>query len=479
MNLKKQAVSSIFWSSIQQFGTQGISFIVSIILARALLPAEFGLIAMLTIFISLGTSLVDSGLTQSLIRTRDLDEDDYSTVFYFNLAGSVVVYLIAFFLAPFISRFYNQALLTPILRLYTVTFVINAFAAIQNTRLIKKMDFKTQTKVAIPSLILGSTVGLILAFNNYGVWSLVWSNIAQSLAMTMQLIFWSKWIPGFVFNLKKFKHHFHFGMKLMFSGVLDIIYTNIYTIVIGKFFAPSQLGYYNRADTLQMLPVGNLNAIITKVSFPLFSSIQNDDIKLKIVYKKIMQMVLFVITPTLVLMGVMAEPMFRLLFTDKWLPAVPYFQILCINGILYPIHSYNLQILNVKGRSDLFLKLEVIKKILGVAVIIVSFQYGIFGLLYGSVITSILCFFINTHYGGRFLDYPSWEQIKDIVPILLLSFLLGFSGHVLDNILKNHQFPDLFRLLIGGFIGVILYLSMAYIFKMSTLNEIIKLIKNR
>jgi O-antigen/teichoic acid export membrane protein len=479
MSLKKQALSGVFWSTIQQFSSQGIGFIVSVILARLLVPAEFGLIAMLGIFIGIGTALINGGLTMSLIRSQDPDDEDYSTVFFFNLVGSIIIYSVVFIAAPLISDFYNQDLLTSIIRVYSIIFIINAFSAIQTTRLSKNMDFKTQMKVSIPSLIIGSIVGITMAYNGYGVWSLVWSAIIQSFVATIQLWYWSKWMPLWIFNIEKFKYHFHYGVKLMSSGILDIIFTNAYTIIIGKFFAPAQVGYYNRADTLQMLPVGNISSIITRVSFPLFSSIQDDNIRLKSVYKRIMQMVIFLVAPTLIVMAVLAEPLFRLFFTDKWLPAVPYFQILCFNGILYPIHSYNLQILNVKGRSDLFLKLEIIKKIFFVLVILFSFQFGIYGLLYGGVITSILCFFINTHYSGKFLNYSAWEQTKDLLPIILLSVIIGGILYFCDQFLLNYFPFDFIRLFIGGIIGSSLFIISAYFLKMNSLFELIKIIKRQ
>jgi len=461
------------------FGTQGIGLVVSIILARLLLPAEFGLIAMLGIFLGLAATLINSGLTTSLIRTENLDEEDYSTVFFFNLGVSCFLYGLIVLLAPYIASFYNQPVLTPVVRVYSITFVINAFSAIQVTRLNKCMDFKTQLKVSIPSLVIGCTVGVTMAYMGYGVWSLVWSAVIQSFASAVQLWYFAKWKPLWVFNIEKFKFHFHYGIKLMFSGILDILFTNAYTIIIGKFFAPAQVGFYNRAESLQMFPVSAINSIIGKVTFPLFATIQNDDERLKMVYKKIMQMVLFLVTPTLVLMAVVAEPLFRLLLTEKWLPAVPYFQILCFNGILYPIHSYNLQILVVKGRSDLFLKLEIIKKILTVVIILISFQFGIYGLLYGSVIGSVLCFFINTHYSGKFLNYTAWQQTKDILPIIFVSIGVGGLVLVSDLVLKNYYFIDFFRLAFGSVLGIILYISAAYLFKLSSLFELITIAKRQ
>lgn len=479
MSLRKLALKGVFWSTLQMFASQGISFVVSVILARLLLPSEFGLVGMLGIFMGIGGVLINGGLTQSLIRTADPDDEDFSTVFYFNLIGSIVVYVVLFVSAPLIGQFYQQTVLTSIVRLYGVTFIINAFATIQNTRLNKMLDFKTQMLVSIPSLIVSSLVGVFMAYYGYGVWSLVWMAVIQSLVGTIQLWYWSRWKPLWIFNREKFNFHFHYGFKLMFSGILDILFTNVYTIIIGKFFSPMQVGYFNRANSLQMLPVGNASSIISKVSYPLFASIQEDDIRLKIVYKKIMQMVIFVVSPTLVLMTVLSEPLFRWLFTEKWLPAVPYFQILFVNGILYPIHVYNLQILNVKGRSDLFLKLEIIKKIIVVIAVLISFRYGIFGLLYGTVITSLIAFFINTHYSGKFIDYSAWKQTKDLMPIVLLSFMVGAIIYLIDYEMMVLNLGDLFRLIFGGGFGVILFLGLSYLFKMSSLMELIKIIKRQ
>jgi O-antigen/teichoic acid export membrane protein len=400
-------------------------------------------------------------------------------VFFFNLGGSIVIYGIIYLVAPFIADFYNQEALTLIVRVYCVVFIINAFSAIQLTRLTKMMDFKTQMKVSVPSLIIGGCVGITMAYNGYGVWSLVWSSITQTIAGTIQLWFWSQWRPLWVFNIAKFNYHFNYGVKLMLSGVLNLIFTHAYTIIIGKFFAPAQVGFYNRAQTFQMLPVNSISSIVTKVSFPLFSSIQNDDVRLKSIYKRIMQMVIFIVTPTLILMAVMGEPLFRLLFTEKWLPAVPYFQILCVTGILHPINLYNLQILNVKGRSDLFLKLAVVKKIIVVLVILVSFQYGIYGLLYGSVFTSVFAFFINTHFSGKFLNYPAWEQTKDLLPIIGLGVLTGAVVYFLDNNFTQAIPNDFFRLVVGGSSGITLYTAVAYLFKMNSLTELIHIIKRK
>jgi O-antigen/teichoic acid export membrane protein len=475
--LKQKALSGVLWTGLQQFSTQGISFIVSIILARLLLPEEFGLIAMIGVFMGIGAMLMQAGLGSSLIRTDHPTQEDYSTVFFFNLAGSVFMYLLIFLAAPYIAAFYQQEILIEIIRWYGSIFIINAFALVQTTRLTKLLDFKTQLQVSIPATIFSGIVGVSLAYLGYGVWSLVVMAIAQAFASALQLWIVAKWQPTWVFNKQKFQYHFNYGYKLTLSGLLDTLFNNAYVLLIGKFFAPAQVGFYNRADTLKQLPVGNIGAILGKVTFPLFAAIKNDDIRLKNVYKKMMQVVVFLVAIVLLLMAALAEPLFRFLFTEKWLPAVPYFQILCWNGILYPIHSYNLNILKVKGRSDLFLKLEILKKVMITIVIAISFQYGIYGLLYGSVVTSVLAFFINTHYTGKFLNYTAWEQAKDIVPTIVLATFSSALVVVLDLFLQQIRLLDVFRLIIGGLFGVLLYVFLAFLFKMTAFTELKNLIK--
>jgi O-antigen/teichoic acid export membrane protein len=474
MSLRKQATSGMVWTFTQQFGTQIISFIVSLVLARLLLPKEFGLIGMIAVFVSVGRALVDSGLTQSLVRSKDLDQEDFSTVFYFNLAASILIYIIIYFSAHLVANFYDQSLLTPILRLYCITFIITAFSAVQLARLTQKMDFKTQTLVAIPSIIVGGIVGVSMAYMGYGVWSLVWNQIVTAVISSVQLWIYSKWSPSLVFNVDKFKDHFNFGYKLTLSALLNKIFNNIYPIVIGKYFSAAQVGFYTRADTMKQLPVQNISGALNKVTYPLFASIQDDDARLRRVYKQLMQMVVFVIAPTLVFLAILAEPTFRFLFTEKWLPAVPYFQILCVSGILYPIHAYNLNILKVKGRSDLFLKLAVIKKSITVVGIIIGIQFGIYGLLYAQVILSFFSFFINAYYTNRFINYSAWQQIKDILPIIGLSLVCGVGLWFLDRVLQEQI--DFLRLAVGGIAGGITYILLSYLFKFDSLNELNKLI---
>lgn len=476
MSLRKTAISGLVWTFAQQFGTQGIQFFVSIIMARLLMPEEFGLIGMISVFMAVGSSLMDSGLTQSLIRTENPDQEDYSTVFFFNLAGSIIIYFILFFTAPLIASFFNQPILVDILRLYCFSFVIKAFSAVQLTRLTKVMDFKTQMTVAIPSLIASGILGVFLAYHDYGVWSLVWMTLFQALLNTIQLWWKTGWKPSLIFNMEKFKYHFQFGYKLTLSGLLDTIFKNIYQIIIGKYFLAAQVGFYTKANSLKQLPVSNISRALNKVTYPLFASIKNDDIRLKNVYRQIIQMVVFVIAPTLIIIGVLAEPLFRFLFTEKWLPAVPYFQILCLAGILYPINSYNLNVLKVKGRSDLFLRLEVIKKILITVIISFTIQFGIEGLIWGQLFTSIIVLFINTYYTGKFIQYNIVQQARDILPIIFLAGVAGAGVYGLDYIMRSNNYIDFVRLVIGGALGLAIFGCIAWVLKMAVLSNFIKIV---
>jgi teichuronic acid exporter len=478
MSLRKEAISGFMWTLAQQFSGQIIGFAVSIILARLILPEEFGLIGMIAIFMGIGSTFISSGLTQSLIRSKDATDLDFSTVFYFNLVVGILMYVLVFISAPYIALFFEQPSLILLIKVYCTIFIIQAIGAVQITRLTKKMDFKTQLKINLPSLIIGSIVGISMALSGYGVWSLVWSAIVQSLAANIQVWFWSKWRPLWKFDKTLFVQHWKYGYKLLLSGLLNSVFSNIYPLIIGKYFLPSQVGFYQRANNLKDLPVTNISNALNKVTFPLFAKIQDENQRLKDIYKKIMQVVVFVISPILFLMAALGEPLFRFLFTETWLPAVPYFQILCLSGVLYPIHSYNLNILTVKGLSGLFLRLEVIKKILLVILLFFGFQFGIYGLLIASVLGSVLALFVNSYFTGKYIDYGVWSQFGDLLPIITTSLSVGIGIYFLDQKAIGYL-PDILRLLIGGILGVGLFLALSNLLKLQALKEIRLLIQKK
>lgn len=478
MSLKKEALSGLIWTFSQQFGSQIITFIIGVVVARLLLPSDFGTIAMFGVVMSIGKSLADGGMASSLIRTKETNDEDFSTVFWFNIAVAMGIYGIIFMTAPFIAEFYTLELLTPIIRVYCLVLVINSFITVQHTRFVKEMKFKVLFTIQLPSLIISGIAGVIFAYYGFGVWSLVYSALIQSLLSTIQYWFYGKWRPLFIFNKQKFKHHFGFGFKLTLSGLLDTVFKDIYTIIIGKVFSPGQLGYYNRADNLKQLPITNLSVALNRVTYPLFSKIQNDDVQLKNVYKKIMKAVIFVVAPILMIMCVLAEPLIRFILTEKWLPVAPYLQILCIVGLFYPIHSYNLNILKIKGRSDLFLKLEVIKKILIVVVVLVSVNYGIFGLLWGRVFTTIAALFINMYYSGKFIDYKAFEQLKDILPTIVLAVCVGLFIYLVDTFLWRSDI-EIVRLTIMGMVALGTYILLGKMLKFSEFDFIRNLIRKK
>lgn len=480
MNLRKKTINGLIWTFTQQFGVQAISFIITIVLARILGPSEFGIIAMLAVFIAVGGLLLDGGLTSSLIRTGRANHKDYSTVFFFNLGGSIVIYGLVYFLAPIISSFYKQEILISVLRIYSIVFIINAFYEIQNARLVKVMNFKTQALIQIPSVLTSGLIGIFLAKNGFGVWSLVWMNISQSFLITLFHWIFSKWRPSMIFDAKSFKTHFHFGYKMTLSGLLDIIYKNIYVLIIGKNYSTTQLGYYSRAESISQLPTNNIFNAINSVTYPMFASISEDNIRLKTVYKKLVQQVLFWNASILILLLVVAEPLFRFLLTEKWLPAVPYFQILCLAGILYPIHAYNHNILKVKGRSDLILKIEFVKKIIAVTGILLIIPFGIFGLLYFQLAFSILSCFINSYYSGVLINYSIKEQITDVYPAIFLSILTGLVCYFLDSFLITiFHFSDLERLIFISLFYYSLFMSSSYFMQFTAISDFKQLILKR
>lgn len=478
MSLKDKAASGLFWTIIQQFGYQGINFIVQLLLARILLPEAFGVIALLQIFIAVGNNLIDSGMASSLIRNKDVDEDDYSTVFYLNISVAIVIYGIMFVSSSFVAEFYNMPILTDVIKVYCLSFVINAFSIIQITQLTKAMKFKTQMLIQLPSLIVSGIVSLYLASNDWGVWSIVVYNLLQNILLSAQYWLRSSWRPKFVFNLEKLKYHFNFGYKLTLASLLNSVYDNIYGVVIGKAFSPQILGYYNRAELFQLFPSKNISTALEKVTYPMFAQIENDNEKLKKYYRQIFNLVVFFLTPTMIFLCVVAEPLFKLLLTDKWLPMVPYFQILTVVGILHPFQRYNLNILRVKGRSDLVLKTNIIRKIILTVVIIVAVRYGIYGILISECIYAVICVYLNTMYSSNMINYSLKEQIKDVLGMYLLAAIVGYGIYQFDIAVMYH-FSDIFRVFIGLTFGYIIYFGIASLLKFEIIGILSGFIKEK
>lgn len=476
-SIKGKAIGGIIWTVTDTFVLKGLSFISTLILARWLGPAEFGLVGMIAVFIAIGTSLTDSGLTNSLIRAREKDHKDYTTVFWLNLGMSILVYTVFFICAPWIAIFFKQPILTNLVRLYCFSFVISAFSAVQLARLTSDMAFKKIAKLNIPGTIIGCCVGLLFGYKGYGAYAIVWMYLTTQIVQSLMLWISSSWKPTFVYCRIKAKYHYSFGYKLMLSGLINTIFQNIYNLVIGKLYTPVTLGYFERSRTFNMYPVTVLTSVISKVTYPLLSSIQDDKEKIGIVYRKILRLAFFVIAPMMLIGAAVAKPLFNILLGEEWQEAVPFFQILCLGTMFYPIHAFNLNVFMVYGRSDLFLKLEIIKKSVIVIAISIAYWFGIYGLVWSSVVTSYIALLINTHYSAEMINYNQKQQFKDMLPIFIYG---GIS--VLGIFVFNNLFPtisDMSKLILGLVIGGGIYLGLNYIFKSPPLLYSINLIKNK
>jgi teichuronic acid exporter len=466
MSLQNKAISGVFWSFLQKLGAGGIYFIVTILLARKLSPNDFGLVGMISIFIQIGQTLIDGGFSLALIQKKNIDEEDYSSVFYINLIVSSALYLLIFFAAPFIADFYKQPSLVNLIRVLSFVFIINAFSNIQETRLIKDVRFKTLMIIHIPSAIFGGLISIAMAFAGFGPWCIVFMQLITNLAYSIQIWIYAKWRPLLIFNISKAKSLFSFGGKLLISRILTNIYDNIFLVLIGKFYPIHIVGYYQNAYNLTNVPSSIITSVLNSVTFPVFSIIQDDDKRLKQGYRKVMQQAFFFICPVYLIACVVAHPLYQIIFTEKWIAAVPYFQWLCIAAIFQPLTTYNLNIVNVKGRSDVFLNLQMVRRIITIVAIIVAFPFGIKGLLIVQAYSSIFTFLLFSYFGGKFIHYGLLEQVKDILPILLLSIGSGAIVFLTDHVLEF--LPNLLRITIDFIIGIVAYTLVAKTYKFSS-----------
>lgn len=475
-DLKKKTIYGLVWSTAEQFSVQGIQFIIGIILARILLPSDYGMIGMLTIFIAISQSLIDGGFSTALIQKKNPTNDDYSTVFYFNFAISIGIYSILYICAPIIADFYNTPLLTDLTRAIGITIIINSFSIVQTTKLSKKLDFKTQAKASLSAVLISGFIGIYLAYNGLGVWSLVIQNLIRKTINSAMLWFVASWIPALVFSITSLKTLFNFGSRLLYSSLISTVFDNLYTLVIGKVYQADQLGFYTRANQFQQLPSQNLTSIIQRVTFPVLSSIQEDSKRLLTSYRKIIRFSAFIVFPLMLLLAVIAEPLIRLVLTEKWIQSASFLQIMCFAGLLYPIHSINLNILKVKGYSDLFLRLEILKKVLMICILSITISFGIKTMLLGQVIFSFLALGLNTYYTSRFINYSQYSQFKDLISIFLLALFTSILIYILIQTVNS----DLLKLVLGLIVGLLLYYFTAKILKfpeISEVNSFVSLIK--
>ena len=476
MSLTQRTTAGILWNFAEQLGRRGIGIVVTLLLARFLTPDDYGLVSMVSIFLAIASSLMDMGFNSALIRKEDANDTDYNTVFYLNLALGFLAYTLLFIASPYIAEFYNEPELTLLVRVIGIIILINSFQDVQFTILSRNLMFKTQLKTSIPASIISGTIAVVMAYSGFGVWALVAQTVTSSIVVTVILWSMNIWRPTSKFSKRSAKEMFGFGSKLLISGLLDTVFQNLYVAIIAKLFATTIAGYYFFASRIRDLIFNQLLYSIQNVTYPALASIQQDDVRLKAGYRKVIQVSTFLLFPVMAMMAAVAEPAFQTFLPEKWYPAVPYLQLLCISGLMQPLHVINLNILKVKGRSDLFLYLEVVKKSFVVIVLMFSVKYGIMGILIGQIATSFLSYVPNSYYSGKLINYSAKEQIYDFIPSLVLS---GSIATLIYYVVSIMSYPALLELTLFGALGFILYLVASYLLKIEALKFACQMIKDR
>lgn len=473
--LKSTATKGILWSAVERFSVQGVQFVIMIIMARLLTPEDYGLIGMLAIFLAVSQSLIDSGFSQALIRKQNRTETDNSTVFYFNILVSIVLYLILFISAPLVSDFYDTTSLTPIMRVVCLSVIINSLAVVQRAHLTINIDFKTQAKASLIAAIISGIVGICLAYTGYGVWSLVWQQLLNLGINTLLLWFFSKWRPILAYSWNSFRELFSFGSKLLFSGLLETLYRNIYPIVIGKLFSASTLGHYTRAHHFSEFPSSNVTGILQRVTYPILCKLQNDDERLSNVYRKFLKLSAYTIFPLMMGIAGVSKSFILITIGSQWDFCAELLIIICFSMMWYPIHAINLNLLQVKGRSDLFLRLEIIKKILGVTMLVTTSPFGLVVMCYGQIVNSFISLIINTYYTGKLINVGFICQMRDLFPTLILSVSMFVVIMLFNSLITNMYL----QLVVGIIIGIIYYISVSIVFKFSELKELVSIVRRK
>ncbi len=466
-SLKEKTVRGVAWSGIDNVAQYGVTFIVSIVLARLLSPDDYGLIGIITIFTTLCTVLLSGGFGPAIIRKTDVTEDDYNTAFIVNLFMSLFLYVIIYFCSPLIASFFGRDELVSLTRVSSLGLIINALAIVQQTRLTKRIDFKTQTLITIIASICSGVIGIVMAFHGCGVWSLVAQSLASQSLRTILLWFFNHWAPRLRFSKRSFNELFGFSWKLVVSSLLDTIWKELYQVVVGKFYSPATLGQYTRAKGFSQLFSSNLTAVIQRVTYPVLSDIQDDKARLVAAYRRIIKTTMFITAVCMLSVGAIAEPLLYCLIGPQWHEAAVYLPLICIAGSLYPLHAINLNMLQVQGRSDLFLGLEVIKKIIGLAPLFVGAFVGILPMLYLNLATGLIAFFLNSYYSGKFLGYSSWMQLKDIAPSYWVAFVVALSVYFF----KYLPLSNWIILPIQLIVGVVVFLVVCKVFHIEEFDE--------
>ena len=455
-SLKNKTIKGVGWSAADAFLGQGVTFIVGLVLARLLSPDEYGLIGICLIFTTVLNGIVDSGFSNALIRKQDVEDEDYNTMFITNMVISIVLYVLLFISAPFVSDFFHRKELTALVRATGLVLFFNALSITQVTILTKKIDFKTKTKASLFSAIISGVIGIVMAFIGYGVWSLVAQQLSKQLLYTFSLWWLVKWYPKMTFCKYSFRYMWGFGWKLLASGILNNVWNQLYQIVIGRCYTSSTLGHYTRANEYASIFSSNLTSIIQRVSYPVLAEIQDDKERMVQGYRKVIKVTMFVTAICMISLGAVSEPMVYTLIGTKWHEAATYLPLICVSMSLYPLHAINLNILQVLGRSDIFLNLEILKKIVGFVPVVIGIFCGIYYMLLASIFTGIICLYLNTWYTGKTLNYTFVNQLKDIAPSYFTAFVIATAVYFLKYLPVSYWLVLLLQITIGIIVGFII-----------------------
>lgn len=472
-SLKSKSIKGVAWTFVESASLKIIQFVLGVIMARLLMPEDYGIIAIIFVFITISQIFIDGGFATALIQDKDKTERDYSTIYTFNIILSVICYLVLYISAPYISDFYSNDI-TLYLRVQSLSLIIYAFSAIHKVKLTVEVNFKTIAVVTVFSSLVSGLIGIYMAYAGFGVWSLIGQYVSASVITSILYVFILRWKPVCFFDTKSFKRLFPFGTKLLTANLIDRVYMNLYPIFVGKFYTTTQLGYYSRAEQFSALPAGTCADIFSRVSFPVMSATK-DDVELVRVCRKFISLSSYLIFPVMFAVLVLAKPIILLLLTEKWSEIIPLLQILCCGFLLDHISTINRNLLYVKGRADLALKLEIVKKTIATTILLVSIPFGLIGLCLGKALYGLLAMLLNSVYTKRLINVSIIDQVHDFAPGLWLSLVsviaASFPVYLLDNLWL--------QLIIGGLTFVAIYLTLSAIFRVSAFIQLIDLVKEK
>ena len=474
-SLKDKTVKGLGWSAVDNAARYGMQFVIGIVLARLLSPDDYGLLGLVGIVTVLCTALVNGGFTTALIRKKDATDDDYNTVFICNLGMSLLLYVVVFLCAPLIAGFFEREELTPLVRVSSLGLIIGALGMVQQTRLTKRIDFKTQTKITLVASAVSGVVGIGMALAGFGVWALVGQQLTSQIISTILLYIYNRWLPCLRFSIESFHELFGFGWKMMVSILLDAVWKELNQVVVGKFYNPATLGQYTRAKHYAQLFSQNLTAVMERVTYPVLSSIQDEKERMVSAYRRMIRTSMFITTVALFSLGAVSEPLIYCMIGPKWHEASTYLPLICITYSLYPLHAINLNMLQVQGRSDLFLGLEVIKKVIALAPLFIGAFIGIMPMLLTNMVVGIIAYFLNSHYSGRLLGYSSWMQLRDIAPSYALATSIALSVWFLKFLPLSYWIVLPMQIAVGATV----FFACCKLFKMNEYKEIIDILKKR